>query len=57
MSIDIYFISAHLEYFLDSNVDYSEEQGECFNKDILTMEDIYINENLTINILYDYYWS
>ena len=53
MSIKIYFISAYLDYFLDNCVDYNEEQVECFNQDILIMEDRY-QGNVTINILYDY---
>ena len=39
MSINIYFISAHLDYFPNNFVDYSEEQGEYFKQDILIMED------------------
>ena len=53
MSINIH---AHLDYFSDNFVDYSEEQGGCFNRDILTIEDRY-QENVTINILDDYCWS
>ena len=47
MSIHIYFISAHLNYFPDNCVDYSEEQEDCFNKDILTLEDRYQGTILT----------
>ena len=56
MSIHIYFISAHLEYFPYNRVDYSEKQKEFFNQDILTMEDIY-QGNVLINILDNYCWS
>ena len=56
MSINIHFLSAHLDYFSDDFVDYSEEQGGCFNQDILTIEDRY-QENVNINILDDYCWS
>ena len=42
--------------FHNNCVEYSEEQGECFNQDILTMEDSY-QANVTINILDDYCWS
>ena len=52
MSIKIHFVSAHLDYFPYNCIDYSEEQGECFNQDIMTMEDRY-QGNVTSNILYD----
>ena len=56
MSINIHFLGAYLDYFSDNFVDYSEEQGGCFNQDIFTIEDRY-QENVTINILDDYCWS
>ena len=52
-SYDIHFLGEHLDYFSDNFVDYSEENGECFNQDILTMEDRYQGK-VTINILDDY---
>ena len=54
--ITIYFSCVHLDYFPDNCVKYSEEQGECFNQYILTMEDRY-QGNVTIYILDDYCWS
>ena len=56
MSININFLSTHLDYFSDNFVDYSEEQVGCFNQDIFTIEDIY-EGNVTINILDNYCWS
>ena len=56
MSIKIHFLSSHLYYFSNNFVDYCEEQGGCFNQDILTIEDRY-QENVTINILDDDCWS
>ena len=56
MSININFLSAHLDYFSDNFVDYREEQGGCFNQDILTIEDRY-QEIVTINFLDYYCWS
>ena len=56
MSIQINFVSAHLEYFPDNYADYSEEHYACFNQDILSMEDRY-QRNVTIKILDDYCWS
>ena len=59
MSIKIYFVIAHLNYFPDNRVDYSEELGEFFNQDISTVhciEDRY-NGNVIINIIDDYCWS
>ena len=53
MSINIYFISAYLEYLPDNFVDYREEQVGRFNQDILIMEDRTLG-NVTINILDDY---
>ena len=50
ISIKIYFIIVHLDYFSDNYVDYSEEQGECFNQDILTIEDKY-QGNVTIETI------
>ena len=52
MSININFVSAHLYYFPWNCIDYSEEQWEYFNQDILTMENRY-QGNVTINILDD----
>ena len=56
MSININFLSAHLDYFYDNFVDNNEENGECFNQDILTIEDRYQGK-VIINILDDYCWS
>ena len=53
--IYIYVISAHLYYIPDNSIDYSEEQGGCFNQDMLTMEYRY-HEHVNINILYEYCW-
>ena len=39
MSINIHFLSAYLDSFSDNFVDYNEEQGNCFNQGILTIED------------------
>ena len=39
MSIKIHCISSYQDYFPDNCVDYSKEQGDCFNQDMLTMED------------------
>ena len=55
MSINIHFLSAHLDYLSDNFVDYSEEQGKWFIH-ILIIEDRY-QGNVTIDILYDYCWS
>ena len=38
MSIKIHVASADLDYFPDNCVDNSEEQGEVFNRDVLTIE-------------------
>ena len=56
MSIKIYFLSSHLNYFSDNCGDYSEEQRERFYQDIAIMENRY-QGSMTINMLADYCWS
>ena len=52
----MYRICKYCGRLADNFVDYSEEQGGCFNQDILIIEYRY-QENVTINILDDYCWS
>ena len=53
MSIKMYFLNFHLDYFADNCGDYSKEQGERFHQDIRLMEEKY-QGRWDINILSDY---
>ena len=55
MSIKIHFLQSHLDYFPENCRDYSEEQGERFHQDIITMETRY-QGRWDINMLADYCW-
>ena len=41
MSVKIYFLRSHLDYFLENCGDFYEEQGKCFHKDLRGMEEHY----------------
>ena len=41
MSTKMHFLNSHLDYFPENCGDYSEEQGECFHRDIRIMEKQY----------------
>ena len=56
MSIKMHFLISHLDYFPSNCGDYSEEQGERFQQDISTMEEIY-QGRIDVNMCADYYWS
>ena len=38
MSLEIHFLHSHVDYFPENLGAYSEEQGEKFHQDIMTME-------------------
>ena len=38
MSVKVYFLHGHLDYFPENLVDYNEEQGEIFHHNIKDME-------------------
>ena len=55
MSVKVYFLHSHLEYFPENLGALSEEQGESFHQDIKIMEER--NEGRwNINMIADYYW-
>ena len=55
MSVKVYFLWSHLEYFPENCGDFSEEQGEHFHKDINDMEKRY-QGRWDVNYLADYCW-
>ena len=55
MSIKVYFLHSHLDYFPANLGDISEEQGERFHQDIKEMERRY-QRRWNVNMIADYCW-
>jgi len=55
MSFKVHFLHSHVDYFPDNLGAYSEDQGEKFHQDLLTMEICY-QWRSSVNMLADYCW-
>jgi len=55
MSLKIHFLESHLDVFPE-NLEVSDEHGEMFHKDIMTMEKRYQGK-CTSSMLADYCWT
>ena len=55
MSLKVHFLHSHVDYFPENLGVYSEEQGEKFNQDLLTMEIRYQGRS-SVDVLADYCW-
>ena len=55
MSLKVYFLHAHLDYFPQNLGDMSEEHGEHFHQDIKSMETRY-QERWDVSMMADYCW-
>jgi len=56
MSLKIYFLHSHLDFFPSNLGAVSDEHGERFHHDLMVMENRYHNESTT-NMLADYCWT
>ena len=56
MSLKLHFLSSHLDFFPENMGDFSEEQGERFHQDILSMEKRY-QGIWNCNMMADFCWS
>jgi hypothetical protein len=56
MSLKIYFLNKHLDFFSQNLGAVSDEHGEHFHQDIAVMEKRYQGKRI-INMLSDYCWS
>jgi len=56
MSLKIHFLKSHLDFFPENLGEFSDEHGENFHEDILTMEKRYQGK-WTSSMLADYYWT
>jgi len=55
MSLKIHFQESHLDFFLEKLGEVSDEHGENFHQDFMTMEKRYQGK-WTSSILVEYYW-
>ena len=55
MSVKLHFLHSHLDYFPSNCGKYSEEQGERFHQEIMTMENRY-QGRWNVNMMADYCW-
>jgi len=55
MSLNVYFSHSHVDYFPENLGAYSEEKGEKFHRDIMTMERRY-QGRMYVNMMADYSW-
>ena len=55
MSLNVHFLHSHVNYFPEDLVAYSEEQGEKFYQDIMTMKRRY-QGRMDVNIMAVYSW-
>jgi hypothetical protein len=56
MSLKIYFLNSHLDFFPENLGAVSEEQGERFHKDIKEIERKY-QGRWNVNMMGDYCWT
>ncbi|XP_034195319.2 uncharacterized protein LOC117611480 [Osmia lignaria lignaria] len=56
MSLTIYFLHSHLDFFPPNLGDVSDEHGECFHQDIFRMEKRYQGKK-SCAMLADYCWT
>ena len=56
MNIKFHFLHSHLDRFPDSLGDYSEEQGEQFQQDIMITEKRYRGQ-WDSHMMADYWWT
>ncbi|KAJ8881043.1 hypothetical protein PR048_017516 [Dryococelus australis] len=56
MSLKVHFLHSHLDSFPGNCSDVSDEHGERFHKDIMTIEKRY-GGKLMSNMLADYCWN
>jgi len=56
MSLKIHFLDSHLDFFSENLSKVSDEHGERFHQDILTMEKRYQGK-WTSSMLADYCWT
>ena len=56
MSIKVYFLFSHLDKFPENVGSVSDEQGERFHQDLMTVEECY-QDRLDRYMLADYCWS
>lgn len=56
MSIKIHFLHSHLDFFPDNLGQFSDEQGEHFHQEIVTMERHFQGKGKT-KMLSEYCWS
>lgn len=56
MSLKIHYLHAHLDFFRDKLVDFSDEHGERFHQDIAPIEKRYQGKSV-LHMLGEYCWS
>ena len=56
MSVKLHFLNSHLDKFPENLGAVSDEQGERFHQDLMTMEERY-QGRWNINMMADYCWS
>ena len=55
MSLKMHFLHSHIDYFPENCGKFSEEQGERFHQDIITMEERY-QGRWNVSMIADYCW-